>query len=266
MLICFFSTIWLKGFVSYFDAHTGSIYKKILCKFEGYHLWFYFGERDSYEVAEHIAERMIKEDGYMDEVNRNIVIEADKLSTFAKSIPQTNLETLTDDEIWRIYETHHKIHERYYTWGWIPVGVDMFHSNLTKRVKAHLTSLGVPEDKLNKYFVILTQPTEKSLIMLEQEELLRIATAEEEKRGALLKAHRAKYYYTKHLWVSGEYTIEDYLKQLQEIFAIGESPRLILERQEQEFNRALQEREALFDRLKIDAVWRRIFENFAGLW
>ena len=200
----FFATIWLNGFVSNFDKNTGRIYKKILCKFDGYHLWFYFGEKNSYEVAEHIAERMINESGYMAEVNRNIVIQADKLSQFSGTIPQAGLEALSGNELWRIYKTHQEIHSEYYTWAWIPVGVDMFHNNLTKRVKEYVAGMGVSEERINEYFITLTQPTEKSLIFIEQEELLQIAekmrdNPDDPRHHELIEAHRQKYYYTKHL-------------------------------------------------------------------
>ncbi|MDO8499157.1 MAG: hypothetical protein Q7S66_00665 [bacterium] len=139
----FFSTIWLNGFVSYFDKHAGKIYKKILCKYEGYHLWFYFGEKDSFDLAEHLAERIIHEDSYAENINKNILIEADKLSSFSARIPQNNLEKISNEELWRIYDGHHKIHSEYYSWCWIPVAVDMFHNNLTSRVKSYLKQVGV---------------------------------------------------------------------------------------------------------------------------
>ena len=187
----FFSTIWLNGFVSYFDRHTGKAFNKILCKYEEYHLWFYFGEKDSYEVGEHLADRIIHEPGYAAKVNENIIIESDKLRAFSETIPQSGLNQLSDAELWGIYKKHQEIHSDYYTWGWIPVAVDMFHGNLTKRVKKYLEEKGVAEDKLNEYFIILTQPTKKSLIFTEQEDLLKIAI-EIQKSGSRFRERRKK--------------------------------------------------------------------------
>ncbi len=51
----------------------------------------------------------------------------------------------------------------------------MFHNNLTESLKSHLREKGLPEDKVNEYFIILTQPTKKSLIQVEQEEFLNLA-------------------------------------------------------------------------------------------
>jgi len=261
----FFSTIWLNGFVSYFDRHTGKAFKKILCKYEGYHLWFYFGEQDSYEVGEHLANRIINDPEYAKEVNKNIIIQSDKLRAFSEQIPQSGLEKLSDAELSKIYSNHQKIHSEYYTWGWIPVAVDMFHSNLTKRLKEYLINNGSSQEKLSEHFIILTQPTSKSLIFVEQEDFLKIAIETKihpEHEAELLKIYRDKYYYTKHIWVSGEYTIEDYKKQLKEIIEGNESPETILQKQYQELEKSKMKREQLMAELKIEKKWIAVFDAF----
>lgn len=281
----FFSNIWLRGFVSFFGKNTGQAYKKILCKYEGYHLWFYFGEKDSNDLAEFLAERIINEEGYAKEINRNIILEADKLSTFSLNIPQTNLHKLSNEELWQIYERHYVIHGEYYTWAWIPVAVDMFHNNLTKRIKDYLLKKDVNPDKINEYLVNLTQPTKKSLIFIEQEDLLKIAIKIEEFDSALVSLfknssvedivknlpseilalvdlHYNKYYYTKHLWVSGEYTLVDYFNQLVDIFKTEQSPRIILEKQLLELDKTAQKKRQLLQDLKVEKKWVDIFEEF----
>lgn len=281
----FFSTIWLNGFVSFFDKNTGRAYNKILCKYEGYHLWFYFGQNDAQAVAEHIAERIINESGFAAEVNRNIIIEADKLRIFAEKIPQINLNKLSNEDLWQIYSDHNGIHGKYYTWAWIPVSVDMFGNNLTKRVKEYLYQKGVNENKVNEYLVALTQPTKKSLIFIEQEDLLKIAVAIEEKYPllvsifesneaiyikdnlpldilSLVEKHHSKYFYTKHLWVSGEYVVEDYLNQLKDIFKTKQSPKIILEKQLSELTKAKEKKSHLLENLNVEQKWRTIFEEY----
>lgn len=283
----FFSTIWLNGFVSFFDKNTGRAYKKILCKYEGYHLWFYFGENDAQEVAEHIAERIINESGYAAEVNRNILVEADKLRVFAEKIPQKNFDKLSNADLWQIYSDHNGIHGEYYTWCWIPVSVDMFGNNLTKRLKEYLSQKGIGDEKINEYLVTLTQPTKKSLIFIEQEDLLKIAAVIEEKDDllisifenneavyikdnlpndilSLIEKHYFKYYYTKHLWVSGEYTIEDYISQLKDIFKTKQSPKIILEEQLAELNKAKERKIELLKKLNVDQNWKTIFEEYGN--
>ncbi|MCX6780388.1 MAG: PEP-utilizing enzyme, partial [Candidatus Magasanikbacteria bacterium] len=280
----FFSTIWLNGFVSFFEKNTGKAYNKILCKYEGYHLWFYFGEKDSYEVAEHLVNRKINEEGFAHAVNENIIIEADKLTNFSAKIPQTNLDKLFNEDLWNIYRDHHATHSHYYTWAWIPVAADMFHNNLTKRVKDYLHEKGVLVEKINEYLVNLTQPTKKSLIFIEQEDLLKIAIAIEEDRNLvnlfetqdaetiknnlpsnisnLLQEHKDKYYHTKHLWVSGEYTINDYINQLKDVFKTKQSPKIILDNQFLELEKAQQKRSKLLQDLNVDSKWKKIFDEF----
>jgi hypothetical protein len=47
-------------FVNEFKRFTGRAYKKILGVYRGYHLWFYYGEKDSYAVGENIIRKIIK--------------------------------------------------------------------------------------------------------------------------------------------------------------------------------------------------------------
>lgn len=280
----FFSTLWLYCFANDFKKNTGRAYNKILTKFEGYHLWFYFGEKDSFEVAENIVERIVKEDDYASEINKNIIIEADKLRKYCETIPQNNLDKLSNEELWQIYKTHNEIHNHYYTWCWIPVAVDMFHNNLTRRLKDYLKDMRVSDNDLNQYFVTLTQPTSRSLIFIEQQELLKIGREIEQDKNlvglfknqtidkikhelpksilGLLEAHRKKYYYTKHLWVEGEYVLEDYIKQLKDIFEGDQSPEEIYEKQITKLEENKQKKSKLFKELDFDKKWQNIFIAF----
>jgi len=79
---------------------------------------------------------------------------------------------------------------------------------------------------------------------------------------SLVQAHYEKYYYTKHLWVSGEYAIEDYLNQIKDIFKTQQSPKIILEKQLLELEKAKQKKVQLLETLKIDHQWKTIFEEY----
>lgn len=171
----FFSQIWLSHFANEFEKYTNKPFKKVLAIFKGYHLWFYFGDKDSFEVGENIVKKFLRNPEFAIKVNKEIISESDRLRKFAEKIPQYNLHKLGNKRLWEIYKTQDQIHTEYYEWGWIPVGVDMFHNNLTDTLKKKLREQGVKEGSLNECFVILTQPTKKSLIQQEQEEFLEIA-------------------------------------------------------------------------------------------
>ena len=266
----FFSTMWMYSFTNDFIKQTGRAYNKILCKYEGYHLWFYFGEEDSNAVAQNIVEKIIGDDNCAQEINKNILLEASKLRSFSETIPQIDLDKISNEELFKIYKTHNKIHNYYYTWSWIPVAADMFHNNLTTALKDYLLENGVTAEKLNEYFIILTQPTSKSLIFTEQQELLKIAEmVENEKEDGfgedVLKAledHRAKYYYTKCIFVNGEYTLDDYKKQLQDILSGEELPSEIIKKQNKDLENNKIEKDGLFKKLNFDKKWENIFREF----
>jgi phosphohistidine swiveling domain-containing protein len=171
----FFSQIWLSCFANEFKEFTGRAYKKILTVYEGYHLWFYFGEKDSFEVGQNIVEKFLKNPQFTVKVNKEIVKESDKLRKFAESLPEERLDRLSNQKIWQYYNKHDKLHTSYYQWGWIPVAVDMFHNNLTNTLKDYLKGKGLSDEKASEYFSVLTQPEQKSLIQIEQEDFLKVA-------------------------------------------------------------------------------------------
>lgn len=170
----FFAQIWQSAFVNEFSRPSGRAYRKLLNVQRGQHLWFYFGERDSYDAGEHIARRIIGDPQWATTINKHIVLWADRLRRFAETIPDDSLAALSNAALWRWYRKHDAVHTQYYQWCWIPVGADMFHDNLTNRVKRYLRQR-TPEDNINEYLVILTQPRKKSLIQIEHEDFLKIA-------------------------------------------------------------------------------------------
>lgn len=171
----FFCQIWLSCFVNELSWPSGRAYKKILSIHRGYHQWFYYGEQDSKEIGDGLVQKFIKNPGFVKRINKEIVKQADRLRNYVETLPETGLDKHTNRQLWQFYRKHDELHTGYYRWAWIPVGADMFHSNLTERLKKRLRITGVTEDKINKYFVLLTQPTKKSLIQIEHEEFLKIA-------------------------------------------------------------------------------------------
>lgn len=185
----FFSKIWLDCFVKEFANIGGRAYKKIVAIYRDYHLWFYYDEKDAYEVGEHLVDRMIADPKFMESVNQNIIPASDKLRAYASHLPEDRLDQLTNKQLWGIYQTHELIHNEYYQWGWIPVAADMFGNNLTERGKKILRDINVPEDKINDYLTTLNQPTKQSLMKIEQDELAEIGVKvqKDKKQLALFK-------------------------------------------------------------------------------
>lgn len=171
----FFSQIWLTCFANEFIWPGGYANEKVLTIYKGYHMWFYFGENDSYKQGKHLVEKFVKDPQFTVRANEEIIKWSDKLRYFAHNLPQENLEKLTKKQLWDLYRRHDEIHTKYYQWGWLPVAADMFHSNFTEKLKEYLRSINVAENKVNEYLVVLTAPEKKSLIQIEREEFLTIA-------------------------------------------------------------------------------------------
>ncbi len=170
-----FCQMWLSCFVNEFFWPSGRAYRKILSVHRGYHQWFYYGEQDSKEIGNSLVQKFVNNPGFVKRINREIPKQADRLRSYAEKLPETNLNKYTNRQLWQFYKKHDELHTKYYQWCWIPVACDMFHSNLTERLKIYLRTTEITEDKINEYFVLLTQPTKKSLIQIEHEGFLKIA-------------------------------------------------------------------------------------------
>lgn len=184
--ICpFFCKIWLNSFVGAFGDIGGCAYERTLAIYRDYHVWFYFDEQDADAVAQHLVKRFAKDVGFMEEANRQIIRCSDELRSFAQSVPDTRLENLSSEQLWQLYKQHEDIHTEYYRWGWIPVAADMFGSQLTEYGKTVLRAHGVPESAVNECLALFTQPTEPSLLKVEQDALLAIAKSVQDDEGQL---------------------------------------------------------------------------------
>ena len=167
-----FAQIWLRGFPNEFAHPAGRAYKRVLTVFRGYHLWFYYGTKDSAEEAETIVEKIVKTPSFAKKINTEIVQVADELRSFADTLPIDHFDRLSNADLWRLYKIYNEIHTRYYQWCWLPVAADMFNGCLTDTLKSILRDDVHSEDVVNERFMLLTQPVTKSLIQQEQEEFL----------------------------------------------------------------------------------------------
>lgn len=267
----FISQIWQSCFTNEFKNPSGRAYKKVLTLHRGFHLWFYFGERDSFEVGENIVQKFIKKPSFAREINNQIVKEADKLRRFAEKLPEDEFKKLSNRELWKLYSKHDAVHTRYYRWCGIPVAADMFHNNLTNKLKEHLGSLKIPEEKINEYFTVLTQPTKKSLIQLEQEEFLAIAARMQANKGKVKPAiyqaicqHYLKNFYVKYLWIGKDSvnSFDFYLKELIKFIDQGNNAKKILAEKRSEQQKALKQRQALIKKLGLRGGWLGLFNAF----
>jgi phosphohistidine swiveling domain-containing protein len=281
----FFSQIWISGFSNEFHKHIKVAYARVLAIFRGTHLWFYYGDQDSKRVGDAIVDRFMRQPAFAVRVNKEIIRSSDRLRAFAATLPTTGVDALSNRKLWDLYRRHDEIHTDYYTWGWIPVAVDMFHNNLTEKGKQYLRSIDVQESQVNAYLVQLTQPSTKSLIQIEQDDFLRLAQAigryrqdrrliEAAKKSTglfeklspsvqrLLERHWQKYFYVKFLWIGkeGVATREEYLQQLIDFYKTKENPARILRRQELRLTRDRVARKRLIKKLGIREPWRTLFD------
>ncbi|MBU1202530.1 hypothetical protein KKH39_00570 [Patescibacteria group bacterium] len=171
----FFSQIWMNCFVDEFANPSGRAYQKVVAIFKDYHLWFYYDKKDAYQVGQNIVDKFQKDPRFMQEVNQNIIKLSDKLTAYCQKLPQDNLEKLSNKKLWDYYKKHEDVHTDYYRYGWLPVAADMFGNNLTETGKEILRNMGVSDDNMAEYLILLTEPAKPSLIKIEEDEIKQMA-------------------------------------------------------------------------------------------
>lgn len=247
-------------------------YKKFLGVYKGFILDFYVGEKDSFGVAESILKAMIERPGFGKDLDRNIVQWSYKLIDFSKKISKLPLEKYSNKKLWELYDANDKLHTKLYTYGWLPVAVDLFHNNYTNKLKSYLYSVCDSKEEAEHAFQILTTPAMKTIVADEREEFLRIY----EKYKKLLKAgrfpenfehdlkrHAEKWGHLGYIYAGNvePFGRAHYLKELLELAETGVDGKKLLAKEKQQLKDAGWKQKALYKKLKISPVYRRLFES-----
>ena len=141
----------LKDWISYPFIKN---YKKVMAEFRGFAMNFYIGRRDSFNVAESILQALQKRPTFGNHLNAAITSWSKKLIRFAQRTASLPLQKYTNEQLWKIYDRHDQLHTKLYTHGWLPGAVDMFHNNLTDRLKRYLASVCRSRGEVESAFVL----------------------------------------------------------------------------------------------------------------
>ena len=264
-----FSQIWLSSFVNDIGKACGRNYKKILCFYKGLNLKFYYGKKDSYQFADYLLRKILRNPEFGKRINRNIRIFSDRLKNESQKITPDYLRSLSNLELANLYDFLDKIHTELYIWGWLPNAVDMFHNNFTDYLKKIILKHSKNEEKINYYLVILSAFPERSILNKEHESFLKLARLKQEgKEKAFIKAldnHHFKYFYLKYLWVGedGVYSKRDYLKEVNKFLKSGEKAGEVLHKEERILNQTLKEKREIIKRLKLNQKEIKLFDIYA---
>ncbi len=282
-----FSEIWLSSFVNDLENTVGKNYEKILCVYKGFNLKFYYGEKDSYDFAEHILKLIIKRPEFGRKINYEIRKNSDVLKKECTKISAEFLSKLPDKELSDYYIKIDKIHTELYTWGWLPNAVDMFHNNFTDYLKSILKKK-LPEDKINPALVALSVSPEKSILQLEHESFLNLVVmaqnvlmkSEEFKKiinpptpplykggkmGVAINKHLNKYFYLKHLWLGreGVYDFKYYEREIKKYIALANDARPTIKKDAKIFKDSLRQREKVIEELNLSKKEIALFNIYA---
>ncbi len=247
-------------------------YKKVLGTFKGFVNDFYFGEKDSLAVGESIMKALVERPSFGREVDKNILIWSQRLIEFAKKVSKLPLEKYSNKQLWTIYAEHDRIHTKLYTYGWLPVAVDMFHNNFTNKLKSYLYSVCDSKEEAGQAFQILTTPSKKTIVAGEREDFLKVYEKYKkflasrklpDRLKQELKLHSEKWGHLGYIYAGNvdPFGPDHYLKELLELAETRVDSKKLLRQEDLQLRTAKQKQAILIKKLKISPDYRRLFET-----
>jgi len=255
--------------------------KKFLGVYKKFNLKFYIGEKDSYDVAEDIIKALVNRKGFGKDLDNNIMKHSQKLIDFSASVDAMPLESYTNKKLWQIYKKHDDIHTKLYTYGWLPVAMDLYHSNFTNRLKAYLKTVCKNIEEVEDAFVVLTSPAKKTIVSEEREDFLhmylkhkqeaqkykkvpRLSSFSVELRGSL-GAHARKWGHMGYIYAGnhGDFGPQHYAKEMIDFCLSGIDAKKSLQNDAKYIAKTRQKKQALQKRLKISKLYRDLFDSAA---
>lgn len=247
-------------------------YKKFLATYDnGFVMDFYFGDKDSFEVAESIMKALIDRPTFGRDLDKNIVKWSYKLIAFADKVKKLPLQKYSNKQLWEVYRAHDQLHTKLYTYGWLPVSVDMFHNNFTNKVKSYLYSVCDSKEQAEQAFVVLTTPTKKTIVADERADFLAIYEKYKkflqsknmpESLKLAMEKHSKKWGHLGYIYAGNvePFSAKHYLQEMRELAQSNIDGKKLLRKEAQQLSTAKKEQQQLYKELKIDSLHRRLFQ------
>jgi len=265
-----FSQIWLSSFVNDLEKTIGVNYRKVIAVYDnGYNLKFYYGDKDSEAVSMAILRKIIDED-FGTVINENIKRTADNLLDISKEAAPEYLSSLTDDEFASFYDRLDAVHTDFYSWGWLPNAVDMFHAHFTNYLRDMLSKHAGSDAEINAALVALSFSDGKSFMQDETESLLRLAIFKKDHPDdvitfeEMLRSHHEKYFYLKHLWIGkdGLSSIDEYRDAVDNVLR-EKDPQEVLNDEENTWISGRNLRDEYERKLQLSEHEKSLFRTYA---
>ncbi|MCD4694396.1 hypothetical protein K8R62_03495, partial [bacterium] len=261
--------IFLSSFVNNLNKSSDVNYKKTFASFKGYDLSFYFGEKDSFNFAQHVLDKIIKNPSFGEKINKNIFDYSNDLYKISESIKVDSFEKMSNGQISNFYSLQNKTHIKLYSWGWLPNAVDMFHNNFTDYLKEELrktTNLESVEDIL----VSLSVSNLSNVVNEEEYSFLNLASLKQGRGNSnkfkkALEIHCEKYFHLKFLWLGedGVYDKNYFLKEVNDFIGTKKIADDILKEKKVERKKALRKKKVIFKKYSFSKNFIRLFKIYA---
>ena len=143
-------------------------------------LWkIYFIKQEFDAISREIVDRITSHPEFFLDFEKVLRARADALVVESRRIAETNLSTLTNAQLLKLYRSAFRVYEQAHLSGWPQNAADFGEGMLTKYLSRYLkTLIGKKVSfKVNDVFVKLTTPTEESLAQQEWKHLIQLYAA-----------------------------------------------------------------------------------------
>ncbi len=155
---------------------TGMNMSESFWVFRRSHAYAFYDLKDFGRMGEKLLERIVTEDGFMDQVEREVKEKSADMDAFSREVGRLDAGLLKNDELKDYYSRYIRLTRELRLWGWVPPildGVDK--AWLTDLVQAKLRSFLATRGQAEKspaYYSLLTSSDSPSEVA--QEELARL--------------------------------------------------------------------------------------------
>lgn len=271
----FFFQVPLSCFASNTSYPFLKNYKRVATHYKKFHANFYFDERDSVEIAENCLQALLERPTFGGDLNRNIIVWSDKLMDNARQVAALPLQQLSNGELWKLYKKQDEIHTKLYTYGWFPVGLDMFHNHFTNKLKSYLYGICADKTQAEQAFILLTTPIQQTIIARERKEFLHLykkylplirkkkLTPEFK---TILRRHAEAWGHLGYIYAGNvkPFSVEHYFKELIDLAKTGINADKILKQEITQLKKVKTQQTKLIKKLKINSLFQIQFSTAQG--
>lgn len=240
---------------------VGTSFKALLITVKNNFATLYFNPEDSTRVAQFIVHRITTEEGWAEEVFKEIYKRAEQLLHFSRSLINKDYSMLKNEELFELYASFVQYFVGMRLYSSIPTNADMDTNTFTNFLQTKL-AIFIPSGtkEFNEAFSVLTTPHTYSYLKEREQDLLRLGMRwGEQNFDQQLDEFTKKYTWTNYTFQGVPITKEEFCAEVKELVEKGTNFTSELVCIEEEKKKVIQQQTDLVTHYGLDQRVVRFF-------